>query len=57
VTLEGERRRFESHETRVLRLVERAWEERILTTVVVHRHHPERLVEILLYGSPPPFEG
>jgi hypothetical protein len=53
VTLEGERRRFESYETRVLRLVERAWEERILTTVVVHRDHPERLLEILLHGAPP----
>jgi hypothetical protein len=53
VTLDGERRRFESYETRVLRLVERAWEERILTTVVVHRDHPERLVEILLHGAPP----
>ena len=56
-TLDGERRRFESYETRVLRLVERAWEERILTTVVVHRDHPERLLEILLHGAPPPFEG
>jgi hypothetical protein len=57
VTLEGERGRFESHETRVFRLVERALEQRILTTVVVHGQHPERLVEILLHGSPPPFEG
>jgi hypothetical protein len=53
VTLDGERRRFESHESRVLRLVERAWEGRILTTVVVRRDHPERLIEILLHGAPP----
>ena len=57
VTLDGERSRFESHETRVLRLVERAREDRILTTVVVRRDHPDRLLEILLHGAPPPFEG
>jgi hypothetical protein len=34
----------------------RAWERRILTTVVVRRDHPERLIEILLNGAPPPFE-
>ena len=57
VTLDGERSRFERHETRVLRLVERAREDRILTTVVVRRDHPDRLLEILLHGAPPPFEG
>jgi hypothetical protein len=53
VTREGEQRRFESHETRVHTLVQRAWEERILTTVVVRHDHPERPIEIMLHGAPP----
>ncbi len=52
-TFEGERRRFESHESRVLALIERAWMHRITTTVVLRRHRPERPFEIILHGAPP----
>jgi hypothetical protein len=48
-TFEGERRRFESHEAAVLELVQRAWERRILTTVISSDDHP---LEIILHGSP-----
>jgi hypothetical protein len=56
VTLDGERRRLESRETRVLHLVQRAWEDRILATVVVRRDHSEQLLEILLHGASPHLE-
>lgn len=52
-TFEGERRRFESRESRILALVERAWRYRITTTVVLRRHHPEHPFEIILHGVPP----
>jgi hypothetical protein len=55
-TFEGERRRFVSHEEPVLKIVHSAWAHRILTTVHVHHHHPERPIEIILHGAPPPFE-
>ncbi len=53
-TFEGERRRFESHEAAVLELVQRARERRILTTVISSDDRPERPLEIILHGSPPP---
>lgn len=52
-TLEGEHCRFESHESRVLALVKRAWMYRIMTTVVFRRHDPERPLKIILHGAPP----
>ncbi|MGO9059458.1 MAG: sialidase family protein [Candidatus Binataceae bacterium] len=52
-TFEGERRRFESRELRVLALVERAWRYRITTTVVLRRHHPDHPYEIIVHGAPP----
>jgi len=55
-TFEGEHRRFESHESRILGLVKHACMYRIVTTVVFRRHHPERPFEIILHGSPPPDE-
>jgi len=55
-TLEGEHRRFVSHEPNVLKLVHRAWAHRILTTVMVRHHRPERPIEIILHGAPPLFE-
>jgi hypothetical protein len=53
---EGERHRFGSREPPVHRLVQRAWAHRILTTVILHRDHPERKFEIILHGAPPPSE-
>lgn len=55
-TFAGERHRFDSHEPAVHKLVQRAWAHRILTTVVVHHHRPERPIEIILHGAPPAFE-
>jgi hypothetical protein len=52
-TREGGRHRFESREARILALVERACRYRITTTVVVRRHNPGSLFEILLHGVPP----
>jgi hypothetical protein len=52
-TLEGRRHRFDSIEPQVLALTERAWIERILTTVVALRHDPRRPLEIILHGAPP----
>ncbi|HUB81304.1 MAG TPA: S53 family peptidase [Bryobacteraceae bacterium] len=51
-TFEGERRRFVSHEVPLLKIVNRAWTGRILTTVLVHRDRPERPLEIILKGAP-----
>jgi hypothetical protein len=55
-TFDGERCRFHSHEAPALRVVEQAWRRRILITVEVRRDHPERPIEIILHGAPPPFE-
>jgi hypothetical protein len=55
-TFEGERHRFDSHESSVLKLVTRAWANRILTTVLFHHDRPERPLEINLHGAPPLFE-
>lgn len=55
-TFEGERRRFDSHEEPVYRLVRRAWAHRTLTTIIVHHNRPERPFEIILHGTPTPLE-
>jgi Pro-kumamolisin, activation domain len=55
-TFEGEHRRFDSHESSVHKLVQRAWSHRILITVLVHHRRPERPLEIILHGAPPLFE-
>jgi hypothetical protein len=55
-TFEGERHRFHSHETSVLKLVQQAWKQRILITILVHYDQRERPIEIILHGAPPPFE-
>jgi len=46
-TEHGQEETFESREAAVYRVVERAWQERILITVFVgrrHRHRPESIV-------------
>jgi hypothetical protein len=53
-TKDGEERTFESTESAVEALVRHAWEDRILLTVFVDRHHPERVVSIVLRRAPPP---
>jgi hypothetical protein len=55
-TFDGEHRRFDSHEAPVHRLVQRAWSQRILMTVVLRNDHPKRPFEIILHGAPPPYE-
>lgn len=52
-TRKGDRRRFESRETRVRDLVNRAWAERIVTTVVAS---DRGVAEIILHGAPAPLE-
>ena len=48
----GERRRFASREHAVWRVVERAWLERILVTVVARKAHPRMPVELIMRGAP-----
>ncbi len=55
-TFEGERRRFDSIEPSVLKLVHRAWAYRILITVLTHHDRPERPLEVTLHGAPPLLE-
>jgi hypothetical protein len=55
-TFDGEHHRFDSHEAPVHKLVQRAWAQRILTTVVLRHGHPRRPFEIILHGAPPPYE-
>jgi hypothetical protein len=52
VTREGHRHRFENREARVHALVQRVWAQRILTTVIATREHPERPFEIILHAPP-----
>jgi hypothetical protein len=40
----------------VHKLVQEAWKHRILITVVVHHGKPERPIEIIFHGAPPPVE-
>jgi hypothetical protein len=47
-------RRFDAREPEIERVVNRAWEERILTSVFVERHAPSRPEEIVLHNPPRP---
>jgi Pro-kumamolisin, activation domain len=48
ITATGQLHRFESREQAVLRIVQRAWEERIAVAVTFHPHQPEHPLEISL---------
>jgi hypothetical protein len=48
---DGETRRFESREGEIEELVREAWEDRIVTTVVVETEHRHRPLSILLKRS------
>jgi hypothetical protein len=50
-TNDGEERRFRSREPEVESVVGRAWEDRIVTTVIVDRDHQHRLLSIMLRRS------
>jgi hypothetical protein len=52
-TESGECRIFASREIRILEIAERAWIERILTTVAVHKDAPKIPVSITLHGAVP----
>ena len=47
-------RRFAAREPEIERVVNRAWTERILTSVFVERHAPHRPEEIVLHSPPRP---
>ena len=47
-------RRFAAREPGIERVVNRAWIERILTSVFVEKHAPHRPEEIVLHSAPPP---
>ena len=49
--LQGGEHRFDSREMDVRQLVNRAWEDRIMTTVLTHHHLPHRPVSIILRKS------
>ena len=51
---EDGRRRFTAREPEIEMVVNRAWEERILTSVSVERYAPHRPEEIVLHGPPRP---
>ena len=55
-TEDGERH-FHSREHDVHALVERAWRERILLTVLAERHDPNRPMTLVLRGAVAPFEA
>jgi len=46
----GAEHRFESHEPDIQRLVDRAWSDRIVTTVLTNHHSPHRPASIILRG-------
>jgi hypothetical protein len=50
-TWDGERH-FRAREREIERVVGRAWEDRLLITVVSERHHPEVPVRIIVRGHP-----
>jgi hypothetical protein len=58
-TLETEdgHRRFIAREPEIERVINRAWAERILTSVIVERDAPHRPEEILLHSPSRPFTG
>jgi kumamolisin len=47
----GSEHRFNSHEPEIRELVHHAWEDRIITTVLRHHHHPHRPISIILRGT------
>lgn len=47
-------RRFAAREPEIERVVNRAWAERILTSVYVEKHAPHRPAEIILHSPPRP---
>ena len=47
-------RRFAAREPEIERVVNRAWAERILTSVFVEKHAPHRPEEIVLHSPPRP---
>jgi hypothetical protein len=47
-------RRFDAREPEIERVVNRAWAQRILTSVFAERHAPHRPEEILLHSPPRP---
>ena len=51
---EDGRRRFAAREPEIEMVVNRAWEERILTSVFVERHALHRPEEIVLHSPPRP---
>jgi hypothetical protein len=53
---DGEHLRFASREHEILRLVQRAWAERIVVTVMVRKAHANVPVGLVLRGAPPRFE-
>ncbi len=48
--LNGGEQRFESREPEVQQLVNRAWADRVMTTVLTHHHRPHQPVTIILRG-------
>jgi hypothetical protein len=48
----GEKRSFKSTEPAVESLARRAWEGRILLTVLADRHRPERVASVILRRAP-----
>jgi len=47
---DGEYRRFDTSEHNMAQLVERAWRERFLVTVITSRHEPRQPVRVLLHA-------
>jgi hypothetical protein len=48
--LHGGEHRFDSHEKEVRELVQRAWADRVMTTVLTNHDHSHRPVSIILRG-------
>jgi hypothetical protein len=55
-TRSGAFHRFDSRETRVRDVVNRAWAERIVVTVITDAHEPHRVASVILHGAPSPLE-
>jgi kumamolisin len=50
--VKGSEHRFESHEPEIRQLVDRAWTDRIVTTVLASDHHPHHPMSIILRSHP-----
>jgi hypothetical protein len=50
--VKGSEHRFESHEPEIRQLVDRAWTDRIVTTVLASDHHPQHPMSIILRSHP-----